>query len=116
MNYNLFTYAIYLPIIGFVMVRIGWLFYTNGELFLMRLFDDVELVRSINNLLLIGYYLVNIGYAIFSLAYWEKLNSLLASINSITHHLGLIITVLALLHYNNVFVLTHLVKSKSLKS
>ena len=58
------------------MIYVGWLFYTYGELFLFNIFNDKSLVKSINNLLLIGYYLVNLGYAIITIAYWEVINSI----------------------------------------
>lgn len=116
MNLNLITYSIYLPIICFIMIKIGWLFYKNGEVFLYSLFNqNTELVKSINNLLLIGYYLTNIGYAIVTISYWEKIDSLIELINSLSFTLGKIILLLALLHYNNIFWLKHITKTKILK-
>lgn len=98
------------------MIKIGWLFYNHGEIYLLNIFHrDKKLVKSINNLLLIGYYLINLGYAIITLAYWEKVNSIIEVFNTLSHHLGFIILLLALLHYNNVLVLNYLVKSKHLK-
>lgn len=116
MNYNLVTYSIYIPIIFFIMIKIGWLFYKHGEIFLLNLFEhNMSLVKSINNILLIGYYLLNLGYAIISIAYWELINSISGIINTLSNHLGIIIIGLAVLHYNNVLCLTYLVKSKTLK-
>ena len=115
MNYNLLTYSIYIPITFVIMIKIGWLFYRHGEIYLIHLFQqNTQLVKSINNILLIGYYLTNLGYAIFSIAYWEQLNSIIQIINSLSYRLGIIIFGLAILHYNNVFWLTFLVKSKSI--
>jgi len=115
MNYNIISYLIYIPIIFYIMIYVGWLFYTYGELFLFNIFNDKSLVKSINNLLLIGYYLVNLGYAIITIAYWEVINSIPDMLNTLSYHLGIVITGLALLHYNNVLCLTYLVKFKSLK-
>ena len=116
MNFNLITYAIYLPIICFIMVKVGWLFYKNGEIFLINLFNqDISVIKSINNLLLIGYYLTNIGYAIITISYWSKLNSLLEVVNSLAYTLGKIILILAILHYNNIFWLKYLNKTNALK-
>lgn len=116
MNYNIISYIVYIPIIFFIMIYLGWLFYSYGESFLLNLFqNNKSLVKSINNLLLIGYYLVNLGYAIITIAYWETINSIPEMLNALSHHLGIIIIGLAILHYNNVLCLTYLVKSKSLK-
>lgn len=97
------------------MIYVGWLFYKHGELFLLNLFHNESIVKSINNLLLIGYYLVNLGYAITTIAYWKIINSISEMLNSLSYNLGIIIIGLAILHYNNVLCLTYLVKSKSLK-
>ncbi|MFK5983038.1 MAG: hypothetical protein QM499_09000 [Flavobacteriaceae bacterium] len=116
MNYNLITYSFYLPIIFFITIRIGWLFYNYGEVFLLNIFkNNPELARSINILLLIGYYLVNLGYAVITISFWEKVDSLLISINTISFALGKIIIILTILHYNNVFWLTLITQNKSLK-
>ena len=115
MNLNIITYTIYLPIIVFITVRIGWLCYKNGELFLYTLFEDKSLVKSINNLLLIGYYLTNIGYAIITISYWEPIHNVVEIISSLTFTLGKIILILATLHYNNIFWLQLTHKHKFLK-
>lgn len=97
------------------MIYVGWLFYKNGELFLFNLLNhNKSIVKSINNILLAGYYLVNLGYAIITIAYWEEITSVAQMLNSLSHHLGTIIIGLAVLHYNNVLCLNYLVKSKIL--
>lgn len=97
------------------MLKVGWLFYKNGEVFLLDLFQHNQpLVTSINKLLLIGYYLLNIGYAILTISYWEHLESIIDIINSLSLTLGRIIIVLALMHYNNIFILKFINKQKLL--
>lgn len=114
MNYNITTYCIFIPIIFFIMIKIGWLFYKYGDVFLLHLFQhNVALVKSINNLLLIGYYLLNLGYAIITIAHWEHIESITSMINSLATMLGKIIILLALMHYNNVLCLTYLIKTKT---
>ncbi|MUU79572.1 hypothetical protein [Winogradskyella endarachnes] len=115
MSYNTITYLIYLPIICFIMLKVGWLFYKNGEVFLLDIFQQNQpLVSSINKLLLIGYYLLNIGYAILTISYWEHLESTIEIINSLSLTLGRIIIILALMHYNNIFILKFINKQKLL--
>jgi len=97
------------------MIKVGWLFYTYGEIYLLHLYQhNTELVTSINNILLIGYYLLNLGYAIITIAYWENLSSVLEVISSISDHLAIIIIGLAIMHYNNIIILNYLVKIKIL--
>ncbi|QRM88064.1 hypothetical protein FG167_02105 [Lacinutrix sp. WUR7] len=98
------------------MIKVGWLFYKNGELFLLNLLNNnLPLVKNINNLLLTGYYLTNIGYAIITIAYWQSIENTIELINSLTTTLGKIIMLLALLHYNNIFWLKYLTKSNYIK-
>jgi hypothetical protein len=91
------------------------MFYKNGEIFLLNIFKDERLVININNLLLLGYYLINLGYVVMTISNWEKMNNTIDIINSLTHTIGKIIIILAILHYNNVFWLTHITKSKIIK-
>ena len=115
MNYNIIIYTIYLPIIFYITFKIGWMFYKNGEIFLLNIFKDKVLVKNINNLLLIGYYLINLGYAVITISFWDKMNNEIDMINALTYTIGKIIIILAILHYNNVFWLTYITKSNFIK-
>ncbi|MGS2727275.1 hypothetical protein ACU8DI_11760 [Psychroserpens sp. BH13MA-6] len=116
MNLNILSYCIYLPIIGIIMVKVGWMFYKHGEIYLRFLFNhNNALVASVNNLLLIGYYLLNIGYAVISLAYWQSIDSVLDMFNTLSERLGIIIIAITILHYNNVLLCNYLIKSKTIK-
>lgn len=113
MNLNIITYCIYLPIIVFITVKIGWYFYKNGVVFLMDILKhDTSLVKPINNLLLASYYLINIGYSIITISFWEKINTEIEAINSLSETIGKIILLLAILHYNNIFWLKKINKPK----
>ena len=93
------------------MIRVGWLFYKNGEIFLLDIFNgNTQLVKNINNILLIGYYLTNIGYAIITIAYWEKITNISDMLGSLSSTIGKIILILSVLHYNNIFWLKKITK------
>ncbi|WP_179008744.1 hypothetical protein [Winogradskyella forsetii] len=97
------------------MLKVGWLFYKNGDVFLSHLFNQNKpLVTSINKLLLIGYYLLNIGYAILTIAYWEHLENAIDMINSLSITIGRIVILLAIMHYNNIVILKYVTKQKLL--
>ena len=105
MNYNLITYGLYLPIILFITIRVGWLFYKNGEVFLLTIFDQHPIAYVTNKVLLVGYYLVNIGGSVVAISFWGEVESLLEVWNSLSTTLGLLLLLLALMHYNNIFLL-----------
>ena len=116
MNLNIITYSLYLPIISLITIKTGWSLYKNGELFLVALFNnDKAMVERINKILLIGYYLVNLGYAVITISYWESITTEIELINSLTFTLGKLILILAILHYNNIFWLKQLKKTNLLK-
>lgn len=116
MNYNILSYIIYIPLIFFITTKVGWMFYKNGELFLINIFEiNLVLVKNVNNLLITGYYLVNLGYSILTISYWDKIDNTIELINVLSNTLGKIVVLLALLHYNNIFWLKYLTKSKILK-
>lgn len=109
MNLNIITYSLYLPIISFITIKTGWSLYKNGALFLLDLFrNDKSLVQRINKMLLMAYYLVNLGYAVITISYWTAINNEIELINSLTYTLGKLILMLAILHYNNIFWLKKL--------
>lgn len=111
MNYNLIAYLIYLPMAMFITINIGWLFYKNGKVFLMAIFqNNIDLVNYINKVLLLGYYLINIGYSIVIISFWKHLESWPNIIQSISKNIGMIILILAILHYNNLFWINYITK------
>ena len=113
MNYNILTYGTYLPIIAAIMIRIGWLLFKNGEIFLLEIFNNNKiLVNQINRILLAGFYLTNIGYTIYYIAFWERIVNIQVMMNSLSYNLGTIVIGLAILHYNNIFWLSYISKVK----
>lgn len=116
MNYNIIAYTIYLPLTFLITVKVGWILYKNGEVFILHLLNqNLQLTQNINNLLLIGYYLINLGYASMTLSWWNEITSFSELMNEVSFMLGKIILLLALMHYNNIFWLNYLTKSKITK-
>ena len=107
MNYNLIGYCIFILIIVFIIVVVGKICYRNGNIFVASLIPDhLDLCQQINKTLLVGYYLVNIGYAAMSLADWENIVSLSRLVEVIAFKTAVIVCILSVLHYLNIFILT----------
>ena len=65
MNYIIITYSFYLAITIALTVWVARTLFKNGKVFLIDIFHgNKELADSVNNLLLVGFYLINIGYAV----------------------------------------------------
>jgi hypothetical protein len=110
--YNIISYVIFIAVISFITVKVGWVFYKNGEVYIkMLLPNEIHLVQSINKLLLVGYYLLNLGYAAVTLSFWEQIMTITQLCSVLFLKTGTIIVFLALMHYFNLIWL--LVYSRS---
>jgi hypothetical protein len=105
MSFNTIGYLVYLPIIGFITFYVGKRCHTHGLHFVKQAITDETMAIAVNNMLLVGYYLVNIGYAIIGLSSWEYMTGLadlMAIVSTQTAH---IVLILAALHYFNILTL-----------
>lgn len=107
MNYNIASYLVYLPLTIYITVWVGWVFYKNGEVFLSQMLrNDQQLVAPVNKLLLIGYYLLNIGYATLMVASWTEIKTPLQAVEELSQRTAFILLILAFMHYMNITVIT----------
>jgi hypothetical protein len=107
MNLNILGYAIYLIITIYIIVRVGRICYQNGNIYVAQLIPNhMDLCHKINQLLLLGYYLMNIGYCAMTLISWEKIITFDQLIEVIAFKSAIIIGTIALMHYGNIYVLT----------
>ena len=115
MNYNILAYIIFLVVIIFIIVYVGRYFYSNGSIFIIALFTGHKATaHQVNKLLLIAYYLFNIGYAFLKLKQWQKINNTETLFSSLATNTGVLILILALVHYFNMLLLYLFSKSKSI--
>lgn len=115
MNYNISAYIIYLALMVFIIVYVGKYFYTNGRIFIISLFNGQEsMADQINRILLVAYYLFNIGYAFIKLNHWQKITDIEMLVSSLSVNMGVLILILAVTHYLNMLAIYFLSKSKSI--
>lgn len=107
MNFNLIAYSVFLTIVIYIIAVVGRICYQNGNIFVMELLQGHEdLCIRINKILLLGYYLVNVGYAAITLISWEPITSITGVIEAIAIKTAVIVGILSLLHYLNIILLT----------
>jgi len=107
MNFNIIGYAVYLLITILIIGRVGRICYQNGNIYVAQLIPDhMELCHKINQILLLGYYLMNIGYCAMTLISWEKITTFNQLIEVIAYKSAIIIGTIALMHYLNIYILT----------
>ena len=100
-----------------MIIKVGALCHDNGEVWTMELYQDEVFVKAVNRLLLIAYYLLNIGYVVLVISFWETVGGLAELVSTIATRAGAILLSLALLHYLNIGALTlwYKLKNKHLK-
>jgi hypothetical protein len=103
---NTIAYLIYLAITYLITVKVGWLFYRSGRVFILGLLHgNATLGDAINNILLAGYYLVNIGYATVMISTWNTIHNWTEMISVIITMTGLILVSLGILHCFNMLAI-----------
>ena len=111
MNLNIIGYVIYLAITSIIIVRVGKVCYINGNVFVAQLIPNHEsLCKQINQLLLIAYYLFNLGYCAITLIQWKTIDSYLQLIETIAIMTSIILILIAILHYLNIIIISKQVK------
>jgi len=111
MNYILILYACYLVITITLTIWVARTLFRNGKVFLIDIFHgNDDLAQAVNNLLLVGFYLVNIGYAIYTLRIVDQVDSTRIMVELLSLKIGAIILILGCMHFLNMFVFFRLRK------
>lgn len=112
MNLNLLAYGFYFTLTAIVIWRVGRVCYQNGNVFVSALIpDNPDLCLRINKLLLLGYYLLNLGYSAITILGWQIISSVNHLIEQVAYKTALIILMIAVLHYVNIFLLQFLFRN-----
>ena len=105
MNYIIITYSFYLAITIALTVWVARTLFKNGKVFLIDIFHgNKELADSVNNLLLVGFYLINIGYAVYTLQVTHNIANVQEVIENLSLKIGLIILILGAMHFFNLYI------------
>ena len=111
MDFNLIGYAIYLTVTAVIILRVGNICYRNGNIFVGELVPGHEdLCKRVNQILLLGYYLLNIGYCAITLVQWDTIETVAALVETIALKSAIIICIISVLHYCNIFIITNYIQ------
>jgi len=100
------TYVLYLGISVALTVWVARTLSKNGRIFLVNSFEsDERLADSVNHLLVVGFYLINMGYVTLALKLGDKPVSTQEAIEFLSTKVGLVLLVLGAMHFFNVFVI-----------
>ena len=105
MSYILLCYSIYLILTCTLTIWVARTLFRNGKIFLIDIFHgNTDLANAVNNLLLVGFYLVNIGYAVYTLSIDYDIFSTRRLIEELSIKVGAIILILGGMHFFNMLV------------
>ena len=104
MNYTVLAYLLYLPASVLLTVWVARTLHRNGRVFLVQAFHGNEaMADSVNHLLVVGFYLINLGFISFALRYGTKPTDLQEMIEFLSMKLGVVMLVLGAMHFFNMF-------------
>jgi len=103
------TYIIYLLVSIALTVWVARTLHRNGRIFLVDAFHGSEpLADSVNHLLVVGFYLINIGYVTLALKYGSHAENVREAIETLSTKVGLVLVVLGIMQFFNLFIFSRM--------
>jgi len=107
--YVLTCYLSYLAISIALTVWVARTLHKSGRVFLVDAFHgNTELADSVNHFLVVGFYLINVGYIAVALKTSEALATTREVIELESGKIGVVLLILGAMHFFNIFVLGRL--------
>ncbi|MDQ8704215.1 hypothetical protein RCO28_17220 [Streptomyces sp. LHD-70] len=106
MDLTVLAYVVYLAISIGLTVWVARTLSRNGRIFLGDvLHGNEKLAEAVNHLLVVGFYLVNLGFVALYLSGDEELGTAREVFEALSVKLGVVLLVLGVMHLGNVWVL-----------
>lgn len=109
------AYLVYILISLGLTVWVARTLHKNGRVFLIESFHGkADMADSVNHLLVVGFYLINLGFVVLFLKYGAKPADFTQSIEYISTKLGVVLLVLGGMHFFNMWNISKM-RSKALR-
>ena len=116
-NITVIHHLLYLAISIITTVWVAHTLHKHGRIFLVDAFHGNEkLADSVNHLLVVGFYLINIGYVSLALKYGDKATSLQELLEVLSTKVGAVLLILGGMHFFNLYVFSKMRKRALLHS
>ena len=110
------TYALYLAISITLTVWVGKTLHKNGRVFLVDAFTgNEELADSVNHLLVVGFYLVNVGFVALAIRVGLKPGDLAMLFETVSIKVGTVLLVLGAMHFTNLYIFARIRRRAQIK-
>jgi len=105
----IWTYIVYIALSIPLTVWVAHTLNKNGRVFLIDSFHgNEELADSVNHLLVVGFYLINIGYVALALKEGTAPADMREVLETISRKIGVVMLVLGGMHFFNLFIFSRM--------
>lgn len=109
MTIGITTYLLYLTISIALTIWVARTLHKNGRVFLVDVFHGNEpLADSVNHLLVVGFYLINLGYVSLALKLGYDVQTAQHGIEALSVKVGMVLIVLGGMHFFNLFIFSRM--------
>lgn len=106
------TYAIYLFLSVLLTVWVARTLHHHGRVFLVTAFHgDEQLADSVNHLLVVGFYLINLGWVTLVLKTQLAPQNVAEIFEVLSYKLGVVLLILGVMHFFNIYVFNRMRKN-----
>jgi hypothetical protein len=104
-EFTIWTYGLYIAISVALTIWVARTLHRHGRIFLVDTFGGNEpFADSINHLLVVGFYLINIGYITLALKYGDRPTNAVEAVEDLSTKLGMVLMVLGVMHFGNLWI------------
>jgi len=103
--YTVYTYLLYLALSFTVTVWVARTLHHNGRTFLLDAFHGNDpLAASVNHLLVVGFYLLNLGWIVATLRTNLQIDNSRELLELLSSKMGTVLIALGLMHFFNLYL------------
>ena len=105
MNIIITHHLLYLALSVVTTIWVASTLHKHGRIFLVDAFHGNEkLADSVNHLLVVGFYLINVGFVVFAVKYGDRPTDFATMLESLGTKVGCVLPILGVMHFLNIFV------------
>jgi hypothetical protein len=117
MTIDIATYLVYLSISIALTIWVAHTLHKNGRVFLVDAFHGNEsLADSVNHLLVVGFYLVNLGWVCLMLKLGYEIASPKQGIEALSVKIGTVLLVLGGMHFFNLLIFSRVRRRATMRN
>ena len=117
MTIDIATYLVYLSVSIALTIWVAHTLHKNGRIFLVDVFHGNEsLADSVNHLLVVGFYLINLGWVCLMLKLGYDISSPKEGIEALSVKIGTVLLVLGGMHFFNLFLFSRMRRRATMRN